>query len=404
LSINFITKMGKQQKKQEVPETANVKSSGVSTFFVIVLFGILGVGCGVGYQHIMEQLELNNNALVAKIGSLQDEISSVKESQASISFENEIATIGQLKEDLQSTRLQMNVEADNINQVKSGLAIVKTNVEGLNKNVVEAKQSANSAQEKVSGSIGDIEILKGSLENLLSDSKAVKTAVDSKLAQAHSALAEQSASTTQRINAAETELATKISSAIEEAVAAKQLADESKQAVADASIANEQKLNDKLEQIKQNIEYLLAAKQSADESKQAVAEASIANEQKLNDKLEQIKQNIGYLMDGRKSNEAKMADLASSLNSALSAVVHKSDLDEINGEISSMKTTIEKVQSSSADQSKSLADAIKSFKGKADRLNANIKMTTNEMNGIREMVTNMVAMNEDATEAPPLEE
>jgi len=304
--------MGKQQKKQEVPETANVKSSGVSTFFVIVLFGILGVGCGVGYQHIMEQLELNNNALVAKIGSLQDEISSVKESQASISFENEIATIGQLKEDLQSTRLQ--------------------------------------------------------------------------------------------INAAETELATKISSAIEEAVAAKQLADESKQAVADASIANEQKLNDKLEQIKQNIEYLLAAKQSADESKQAVAEASIANEQKLNDKLEQIKQNIGYLMDGRKSNEAKMADLASSLNSALSAVVHKSDLDEINGEISSMKTTIEKVQSSSADQSKSLADAIKSFKGKADRLNANIKMTTNEMNGIREMVTNMVAMNEDATEAPPLEE
>jgi len=323
LSINFITKMGKQQKKQEVPETANVKSSGVSTFFVIVLFGILGVGCGVGYQHIMEQLELNNNALVAKIGSLQDEISSVKESQASISFENEIATIGQLKEDLQSTRLQ------------------------------------------VSGSIGDIEILKGSLENLLSDSKAVKTAVDSKLAQAHSALAEQSASTTQRINAAETELATKISSAIEEAVAAKQLADESKQAVADASIANEQKLNDKLEQIKQNIEYLL---------------------------------------DGRKSNEAKMADLASSLNSALSAVVHKSDLDEINGEISSMKTTIEKVQSSSADQSKSLADAIKSFKGKADRLNANIKMTTNEMNGIREMVTNMVAMNEDATEAPPLEE
>jgi len=265
--------MGKQQKKQEVPETANVKSSGVSTFFVIVLFGILGVGCGVGYQHIMEQLELNNNALVAKIGSLQDEISSVKESQASISFENEIATIGQLKEDLQSTRLQ--------------------------------------------------------------------------------------------INAAETELATKISSAIEEAVAAKQLADESKQAVADASIANEQKLNDKLEQIKQNIEYLL---------------------------------------DGRKSNEAKMADLASSLNSALSAVVHKSDLDEINGEISSMKTTIEKVQSSSADQSKSLADAIKSFKGKADRLNANIKMTTNEMNGIREMVTNMVAMNEDATEAPPLEE
>jgi len=354
--------MGKQQKKQEVPETANVKSSGVSTFFVIVLFGILGVGCGVGYQHIMEQLELNNNALVAKIGSLQDEISSVKESQASISFENEIATIGQLKEDLQSTRLQ------------------------------------------VSGSIGDIEILKGSLENLLSDSKAVKTAVDSKLAQAHSALAEQSASTTQRINAAETELATKISSAIEEAVAAKQLADESKQAVADASIANEQKLNDKLEQIKQNIEYLLAAKQSADESKQAVAEASIANEQKLNDKLEQIKQNIGYLMDGRKSNEAKMADLASSLNSALSAVVHKSDLDEINGEISSMKTTIEKVQSSSADQSKSLADAIKSFKGKADRLNANIKMTTNEMNGIREMVTNMVAMNEDATEAPPLEE
>lgn len=357
--------MGKQQKKQEVPETANVKSSGVSTFFVIVLFGILGVGCGVGYQHIMEQLELNNNALVAKIGSLQDEISSVKESQASISFENEIATIGQLKEDLQSTRLQMNVEADNINQVKSGLAIVKTNVEGLNKNVVEAKQSANSAQEKVSGSIGDIEILKGSLENLLSDSKAVKTAVDSKLAQAHSALAEQSASTTQRINAAETELATKISSAIEEAVAAKQLADESKQAVADASIANEQKLNDKLEQIKQNIEYLL---------------------------------------DGRKSNEAKMADLASSLNSALSAVVHKSDLDEINGEISSMKTTIEKVQSSSADQSKSLADAIKSFKGKADRLNANIKMTTNEMNGIREMVTNMVAMNEDATEAPPLEE
>jgi len=365
LSINFITKMGKQQKKQEVPETANVKSSGVSTFFVIVLFGILGVGCGVGYQHIMEQLELNNNALVAKIGSLQDEISSVKESQASISFENEIATIGQLKEDLQSTRLQMNVEADNINQVKSGLAIVKTNVEGLNKNVVEAKQSANSAQEKVSGSIGDIEILKGSLENLLSDSKAVKTAVDSKLAQAHSALAEQSASTTQRINAAETELATKISSAIEEAVAAKQLADESKQAVADASIANEQKLNDKLEQIKQNIEYLL---------------------------------------DGRKSNEAKMADLASSLNSALSAVVHKSDLDEINGEISSMKTTIEKVQSSSADQSKSLADAIKSFKGKADRLNANIKMTTNEMNGIREMVTNMVAMNEDATEAPPLEE
>ena len=53
------------------------------------------------------KLELNNNALVAKIGSLQDEISSIKESQASISFENEIATIGQLKEDLQSTRLQV---------------------------------------------------------------------------------------------------------------------------------------------------------------------------------------------------------------------------------------------------------------------------------------------------------
>merc|ERR1719354_965901 len=66
------------------------------------------------------------------------------------------------------------------------------------------------------------------------ESKAVKTAVDSKLAQAHSALAEQSASTTQRINTAETELAGKISSALEEAVAAKQLADESKQAVADA--------------------------------------------------------------------------------------------------------------------------------------------------------------------------
>jgi len=353
--------MGKQQKKQEVAEASNVKSSGVSAVFVILLFGIVGVGCGVGYQHIMEQLELNNNALVTKIGSLQDEILSIKESQASISFENEIATIGQLKEDLQSTRLQMNVEADNINQVKSGLAIVKTNVEGLNKNVVEAKQSASSAQEKVSGTVSDIELLKGSLENLLSESKAVKTAVDSKLAQAHSALAEQSASTTQRINAAETELATKISSALEEAVAAKQLADESKQAVADASIANEQKLNDK---------------------------------------LEQIKQNIGYLMDGHKSNQAKMAELATSLNSALTTVVQKSDLDGINGEISSMKTTIEKVESSSADQNKNLADAIKSFEGKANRLNANIKMTTNEMNGIREMVTNMVAMNEDATEAP----
>jgi len=311
--------MGKQQKKQEVAEASNVKSSGVSAVFVILLFGIVGVGCGVGYQHIMEQLELNNNALVTKIGSLQDEILSIKESQASISFENEIATIGQLKEDLQSTRLQ------------------------------------------VSGTVSDIELLKGSLENLLSESKAVKTAVDSKLAQAHSALAEQSASTTQRINAAETELATKISSALEEAVAAKQLADESKQAVADASIANEQKLNDK---------------------------------------LEQIKQNIGYLMDGHKSNQAKMAELATSLNSALTTVVQKSDLDGINGEISSMKTTIEKVESSSADQNKNLADAIKSFEGKANRLNANIKMTTNEMNGIREMVTNMVAMNEDATEAP----
>jgi len=353
--------MGKQQKKQEVVEASNVNSSGVSSFFVILLFGIVGVGCGVGYQHIMEQLELNNNALVAKIGSLQDEISSIKESQASISFENEIATIGQLKEDLQSTRLQMNVEADNINQVKSGLAIVKTNVEGLNKNVVEAKQSANSAQEKVSGSVSDIELLKSSLENLLSESKAVKTAVDSKLAQAHSALAEQSASTTQRINAAETELAGKISSALEEAVAAKQLADESKQAVADAGAANEQKLNDK---------------------------------------LELIKQNIGYLMDGHKSNEAKMAQLTTSLNSALTTLVQKSDLDGINGEISTMKKTIEKVESSSADQSKNLADAIKSFEGKANRLNANIKMTTNEMNGIREMVTNMVAMNEDATEAP----
>jgi len=311
--------MGKQQKKQEVVEASNVKSSGVSSFFVILLFGIVGVGCGVGYQHIMEQLELNNNALVAKIGSLQDEISSIKESQASISFENEIATIGQLKEDLQSTRLQ------------------------------------------VSGSVSDIELLKSSLENLLSESKAVKTAVDSKLAQAHSALAEQSASTTQRINAAETELAGKISSALEEAVAAKQLADESKQAVADAGAANEQKLNDK---------------------------------------LELIKQNIGYLMDGHKSNEAKMAQLTTSLNSALTTLVQKSDLDGINGEISTMKKTIEKVESSSADQSKNLADAIKSFEGKANRLNANIKMTTNEMNGIREMVTNMVAMNEDATEAP----
>jgi len=261
--------MGKQQKKQEVVEASNVKSSGVSSFFVILLFGIVGVGCGVGYQHIMEQLELNNNALVAKIGSLQDEISSIKESQASISFENEIATIGQLKEDLQSTRLQ--------------------------------------------------------------------------------------------INAAETELAGKISSALEEAVAAKQLADESKQAVADAGAANEQKLNDK---------------------------------------LELIKQNIGYLMDGHKSNEAKMAQLTTSLNSALTTLVQKSDLDGINGEISTMKKTIEKVESSSADQSKNLADAIKSFEGKANRLNANIKMTTNEMNGIREMVTNMVAMNEDATEAP----
>jgi len=33
-------------------------------------------------------------------------------------------------------------------------------------------------------------------------------------------------------------------------------------------------------------------------------------------------------------------------------------------------------------------------------LNANIKMTSNEVSGIREMVTNMVADAEPATEAP----
>jgi len=214
-------------------------------------------------------MQLHNANLVGTIAGLKEELASVKESYASINFENEIAAIGQMKEDLQQTRLQ-------ISAVESGLA-------------------------------------------------------------------------------------SQISAATQQAVEAKQLAEESQKAAASS------------------------AQSSADE---------------LNDKLEQIRQNVAYLLDAKKGDDEKQADLVEKIEGVAAGGLKKSDLEGLSGQIAELQSGLAAVKKETEGQGKSLQDSVRSFEGKVNKLNANIKMTSNEVSGIREMVTNMVADAEPATEAP----
>jgi len=349
------------KKAPEVAEAPVVKSGGASTLFVLFLFVLVGVGCGVGYQQLLEQMQLHNANLVGTIAGLKEELASVKESYASINFENEIAAIGQMKEDLQQTRLQINTEADKVSQVKAGLSVVKTNLEGLSKDVHDARESSKSSDLKTAGALDTVAELQTAVAKLAAASEEEKSAIAAKLAQATSALEAQAGSTTERINAVESGLASQISAATQQAVEAKQLAEESQKAAASS------------------------AQSSADE---------------LNDKLEQIRQNVAYLLDAKKGDDEKQADLVEKIEGVAAGGLKKSDLEGLSGQIAELQSGLAAVKKETEGQGKSLQDSVRSFEGKVNKLNANIKMTSNEVSGIREMVTNMVADAEPATEAP----
>jgi len=120
--------------------------------------------------------------------------------------------------------------------------------------------------------------------------------------------------------------------------------------------------------------------------------------------LELVKQNLADLLDARKTDVAKQTELSAAVAASAENAIGKSDLEAISSQIAELGAGLATVKKETADQGKSLSDSVKSFEAKANRLNANIKMTSTEVAGIREMVTNMVAQNEEATEAPPTED
>jgi len=203
--------------------------------------------------------------------------------------------------------------------------------------------------------------LQAAVAKLTADSEGEKSAVADKLAQATSALETQAGSTTERINAVESGLAAQISAATQQAVEAKQLAEESKKAAA------------------------ASAQASTDE---------------LKDGLEHIKQNIAYLLDARKGDEAKQSDLAEKIEAVGAGGLKAADLEALSAQIAEVQGGLAALKTETEAQGKNLQDSVKSFEGKVNKLNAKIKMTSSEVSGIRELVTNMVAESEPATEAP----
>jgi len=454
-------------------------SGGMSSFLVLTLITLVVVGCGVGYQKLLEEMESNNAKLVGTIVALKEELTSVKESYASINFENEIAAIGQMKEDLQATRLQqentvaelaglkmlpkmfqqvegsvaeisgaldkltanqettvaelsglktlpdllkgvegsvaenaaalgklaanqentvaelsglktlpgliqqvegsvaenaaalgtlnanMNTEADRISQVKDGLSVVKSALEGLSKDVHEVRESSNAADSKSAGVAGEIESLKSSVTKLSTEAADEKAALVGKLSEAAAALEAHGGSVTERINAVESGLAAQISAATQQAVEAKQFAEESKKAAADA---------------------------------RDVSATEMA------DGLELVKQNLAAILDARKNDEVKAGELAAQVAAVANGAVKASDVAGLSSQIAELQGSVAAVQKDVEEQGKNLQSAVKSFDSKANKLNANIKMNKQDVAGMREMVTNMVADNVDATEAPPSDE
>jgi len=298
-------------------------SGGMSSFLVLTLITLVVVGCGVGYQKLLEEMESNNAKLVGTIVALKEELTSVKESYASINFENEIAAIGQMKEDLQATRLQ-----------SAGVA-------------------------------GEIESLKSSVTKLSTEAADEKAALVGKLSEAAAALEAHGGSVTERINAVESGLAAQISAATQQAVEAKQFAEESKKAAADA---------------------------------RDVSATEMA------DGLELVKQNLAAILDARKNDEVKAGELAAQVAAVANGAVKASDVAGLSSQIAELQGSVAAVQKDVEEQGKNLQSAVKSFDSKANKLNANIKMNKQDVAGMREMVTNMVADNVDATEAPPSDE
>jgi len=104
--------MGKPQNKkaaktEDAPAAPAKSGSSCSTVFLCLLVLGLGAGCGAGFQFLNEQLEGANLVVLNKVSALQEELAAVKESYASLSFADEIAAVGQMKEALTETRLQV---------------------------------------------------------------------------------------------------------------------------------------------------------------------------------------------------------------------------------------------------------------------------------------------------------
>jgi len=312
----------KKRGSDEVAAAPPVKT-GASTLFVLFLFVLVSVGCGVGYQYLLEQTKMSNDALVASISSLQEELKSVKESYASINFENEIAVIGQMKEDLQETRLQSNE--------------LEKKIEGFQTAISQLTEASNQQSSDVAN----------------------------KITQAQAAVDANMKSISERISSVESGLASQLTAAT-----------------------------------KQSVE----AKQAVEQLKTTVASNSEKSTKALTDGLEHLKQNLAAVIDTKKQDEEKLAKVANDVAAVVQGSVSKTDLAELSKQITDLKNELGAVQKDTGDYGKLLQESTRSFEAKVNRLNANMKMTTSEVAGIREMVTTMVATQEPATEAPLTEE
>jgi len=145
--------MGKRDAKDtktELPKAPTPKSGGGSGCCSIFFFAlILGAACSYGFFHVLEELRISNEALLAQMDLLKNEVASVKESSAAIDFRNEIKSIGQLKEDLQQARLQINTGAEKLVQVNDAVLVVKKNVDSLNNGFQETLEATKSTESKM---------------------------------------------------------------------------------------------------------------------------------------------------------------------------------------------------------------------------------------------------------------
>jgi len=400
--------MGKRDAKDtktELPKAPTPKSGGGSGCCSIFFFAlILGAACSYGFFHVLEELRISNEALLAQMDLLKNEVASVKESSAAIDFRNEIKSIGQLKEDLQQARLQintgaeklvqvndavlvvkknvdslnngfqetleatksteskMNTEAEKVNQVTDSLSTVKTNVETLSKDLSEIRETAKSSDSKVRETLEKFANVENSVESLKAESNAAKKSVAAQFKVTEEAIKAQQDFTQSQIQSVEKIFATEISKAVTESVQAKQLAEQSRKAAADIS----------------------EEKTSA-----------------LSDGLEIVKQNLAQVQASNNGLAAAQEKLAAQLGTALADAISQSHIDAVNGKISSLEKSLNSVLVAVDNQRKSSEDSIKSLEAKANNLNAHLKMGKNEVASLRELVTTIVASSEQATEAPP---